>query len=131
MQDTVGKQESRACWRAQVDAEPETGAQPVRSSILDTSGPGTEGRPRRAGDLGHLLPISGNSRNVQVRPRSTWLLRTILLLNRQWFCLCDVVMRTVGSMPGMSGKKRGLEDDGGHVSACYRVLLEFSAGSER
>ena len=68
MQDTVGKQESRACWRAQVDAEPETGAQPVRSSILDTSGPGTEGRPRRAGDLGHLLPISGNSRNVQVRP---------------------------------------------------------------
>ena len=90
MKDTVGKQESRTCWRAQVDVEPETGAQPASSSTLDTTGPGTEGRPRRAGDLGHLLPISGNSRNVQVRPRSTWLVKIILCLNRQ--CLCCAML---------------------------------------
>jgi hypothetical protein len=84
--DTVGEQEPRTRRQVQVEVEPETGAQPSRSSILDATGPGTEGRPRRAGDLGHLLPISGNSRNVQVRSRSTWPVEDILFFNREFLC---------------------------------------------
>jgi len=42
-----------------------------RESMLDASAMPTDGRQRRYSDLGHLLPISGNSRNVQVSCRST------------------------------------------------------------
>ena len=42
-------------------------AQAPRNSILDATAMSMEGRKRRYGDLGHLLPMSGNSRNVQVR----------------------------------------------------------------
>lgn len=50
----------------QVEVEPQPEVQPARNSLMDGGAPGTEGRQRRFGDMGHLLPISGNSRNVQV-----------------------------------------------------------------
>ena len=51
----------------QTEVEPMAEAQAPRNSILDATAMSMEGRKRRYGDLGHLLPMSGNSRNVQVR----------------------------------------------------------------
>ena len=53
-------------WPVQVEAEPQIEPNLARMSMLDPSMLSAEARKRRFGDLGHLLPISGNSRNVQV-----------------------------------------------------------------
>ena len=55
----------------QVEAEPQINPNLARLSILDPSMLNMETRARRYGDLGHLLPISGNSRNVQVSHHAT------------------------------------------------------------
>ncbi len=55
----------------QVDAEPQIEPNLARLSMLDPSMLSAEARKRRFGDLGHLLPISGNSRNVQVSRQLT------------------------------------------------------------
>ena len=54
-------------WPVRVEAEPQLGPNLAKMSMLDPSMLSLEARKRRYGDLGHLLPISGNSRNVQVR----------------------------------------------------------------
>lgn len=54
-------------WPVQAEeAQPQLEPNLAKLSMLDPSMLSMEGRGRRYGDLGHLLPISGNSRNVQV-----------------------------------------------------------------
>ena len=53
-------------WPVQIEAEPQIEPNLARMSMLDPSMLSADARARRFGDLGHLLPISGNSRNVQV-----------------------------------------------------------------
>ena len=62
-------------------------AQAPRNSILDATAMSMDGCKRRYGDLGHLLPMSGNSRNVQV-------IYTVPTLQ-----MCSCLLKTPFSIP--------------------------------
>ncbi len=70
-------------WSVQVEAEPRIEPNLARMSMLDPSMLSAEARARRFGDLGHLLPISGNSRNVQVGHLSASLPYTCIACSAQ------------------------------------------------